>query len=102
MERLIAILDTMKDDGFTALFDPERGLNVKYHFGSGKKDFIGLDGRVAPPAELSIWQSHMVSKDGVAIGDLSLLLVTKMRAAATRRDWQFALKVPNDVGDVSC
>ena len=100
-QTLVAAFEKLGNDGFVPFFDPKKGINVKYHFGSQKDEYIGLDGRVAPPAEVSIWQSHMILQDGVAVADLSLLLVTKMRAAATRRNWQFDLKVPNDIGDVS-
>ena len=90
----------MASDGFDARFDPKRGLKVNYYYGSGK-NAVHLDGRVAPSAEVSVWKSHMIMKTDVAIGDLSLLLVTKMRAAATRDRWNADAKIPNDIGDVS-
>ncbi|KAG5640992.1 hypothetical protein DXG03_006446 [Asterophora parasitica] len=79
---------------------PDKGIMVKYKWGPGKHDFCGLDGKIAPAEELDIWREHFVIIQGYPVADLHVLLVTKIRAAASRRKWERPIKGVIDIGDV--
>ena len=63
----------------------EKGLLIKYVYGTGDNDYRSLDARIARESERDIWKNHVVTPQGFPTVDLHFLLVIKMDAAATRR-----------------